>query len=142
MPTSTSVRKWMASGSVTRRFLFSTNFLSLEHLWDSDAGDKPAHGDLCPPVTQQIQLCAPYLHRLSGMSSRLLLAAMNSSRLVSLPMPEGIPSKSSLLEFRYIFFSLVSLQMADWGRRRWSGEREPQQGAGMVHKDKDILVRR
>lgn len=63
--------------------------------------------------TQQIQLCVPYLHRLSGMSSRLLLAAMNSSRLVSLPMPEGIPSKSSLLEFRYIFFSFVNLQMAD-----------------------------
>lgn len=37
--TSKSVRKWMASGRVTRRFLFSTNFLSLEHLWDSDAGD-------------------------------------------------------------------------------------------------------
>lgn len=35
----------MASGSVTRRFLFSTNFLSLEHLWDSDAGDRPAQGD-------------------------------------------------------------------------------------------------
>lgn len=46
VPTSTSVRKWMASGSVTRRFLFSTNFLSLEHLWDSDAGDRPAQGDL------------------------------------------------------------------------------------------------
>lgn len=59
------------------------------------------------------------------MSSRLLLAAMNSSRLTSLPMPDGIPSKSSLLEFRYIFFSLVSLQMADWGRRRWYGEGEP-----------------
>lgn len=44
--TSTSVRKWMASGSVTRRFLFSTNFLSLVHLWDSDAGDGPAQGAL------------------------------------------------------------------------------------------------
>lgn len=30
--TSTSVRKWMASGSVTRRFLFSTSFLSFVHL--------------------------------------------------------------------------------------------------------------
>lgn len=75
--------------------------------------------------TEKIWLCVPYLHKLSGMSSRLLLAAMNSSRLVSLPMPEGIPSKSSLLEFRYIFFSLVSLQMADWGRGRWQGEGEP-----------------
>lgn len=26
----------MASGSVTRRFLFSTSFLSLEHLWDTE----------------------------------------------------------------------------------------------------------
>jgi len=34
--TSTSVRKWTASGSVTRRFLFSTSFLSLEHLWDTE----------------------------------------------------------------------------------------------------------
>lgn len=34
--TSTSVRKWMASGSVTRRFLFSTSFFSLEHLWDTE----------------------------------------------------------------------------------------------------------
>lgn len=30
--TSTSVRKWMASGSVTKRFLFSTSFRNLEHL--------------------------------------------------------------------------------------------------------------
>lgn len=60
----------------------------------------------------------PYLQRLSGISSRLLLAAMNSSRLASLPMPEGSPSKSRLLEFRYSFFSLVSLQMADWRENR------------------------
>lgn len=60
------------------------------------------------------QLSCQHLQRLSGISSRLLLAAMNSSRLVSLPMPEGSPSKSSLLEFRYNFFSFVSLQMADW----------------------------
>lgn len=75
---------------------------------------------LCPLLgTEQIQLWAvPDLHRLSGMSSRLLLAAMNSSRLASLPMPEGIPSKSSLLEFRYIFFNLVNLQIADCGRRQ------------------------
>ena len=56
---------------------------------------------------------ARHLHRLSGISSRLLLAAMNSSRLDSLPMPEGSPSKSSLLELRYSLLSLVSLQMAD-----------------------------
>ena len=71
---------------------------------------------------------AQHLQRLSGISSSLLLAAMNSSRLDSLPMPEGSPSKSSLLEFRYSLFSLVSLQMADctgqqmWGQRwvpRW-----------------------
>lgn len=48
------------------------------------------------------------------MSSRLLLAAMNSVRLDSLPTPGGTPSKSSLLELRYSFFSLDSLQMADW----------------------------
>lgn len=60
----------------------------------------------CPALPQHLQ-------RLSGISSRLLLAAMNSSRPVSLPMPEGSPSKSNLLEFRYNFFSLVSLQMAD-----------------------------
>lgn len=30
--TSKSVKKWMASGSVTRRFLFSTSFFSLPHL--------------------------------------------------------------------------------------------------------------
>ena len=56
---------------------------------------------------------AQHLQRLSGISSSLLLAAMNSSRLDSLPMPEGSPSKSSWLEFRYSLFSLVSLQMAD-----------------------------
>lgn len=138
----------MASGSVTKRFLFSTSFLSLEHLWDQSSREDGASGtsfrdtqrphrdtqrpvyhhtaSMSPLVTEPIRLWAvPYLHRLSGMSSRLLLAAMNSSRLTSLPMPEGIPSKSSLLEFRYIFFSLVSLQMADWGRRRWWGEGEP-----------------
>lgn len=65
----------------------------------------------CPPAR-------PHLQRLSGISSRLLLAAMNSSRLASLPMPEGSPSKSRLLEFRYSFFSLVSLQMADWRESR------------------------
>lgn len=31
-PTSISVRKWMASGRVTRRFLFRTSFLSFVHL--------------------------------------------------------------------------------------------------------------
>lgn len=56
---------------------------------------------------------ARHLQRLSGISSRLLSAAANSSRLDSLPMPEGSPSKSSLLEFRYSLFSLASLQMAD-----------------------------
>lgn len=30
--TSISVRKWMASGSVTRRFLFRTSFFSFVHL--------------------------------------------------------------------------------------------------------------
>lgn len=65
----------------------------------------------------------PHLQRLSGISSRLLLAAMNSSRLASLPMPEGSPSKSRWLEFRYSFFSLVSLQMADWRESRQGGVR-------------------
>lgn len=127
----------MASGSVTRRFLFSTSFLSLEHLWGMGTlviGQ--ARGMSFRDITTQSPclflgtggtwlLTVPYLHRLSGMSSRLLLAAMNSSRLTSLPMPEGMPSKSSLLEFRYIFFSLVSLQMADWGRRRHWAEYMP-----------------
>lgn len=79
------------------------------------------------------------------MSSRLLLAAMNSSRLASFPMPEGIPSKSSLLELRYIFFSLVSLQMADWGRKRWWGEGEPggmEARAGTPCTDRDVQARR
>lgn len=31
-PTSISVRKWTASGSVTSRFLFRTSFLSFVHL--------------------------------------------------------------------------------------------------------------
>lgn len=72
-----------------------------------DAGGLLCHKASRPHAPQ-------HLHRLSGISSRLLLAAMNSSRLVSLPMPEGSPSKSSLLEFTYNFFSLASLQMADW----------------------------
>lgn len=58
--------------------------------------------------------CKANLHSPSGMSSRLLLAAMNSVRLDNLPTPGGTPSKSSLLEFTYSFFSLDSLQMADW----------------------------
>lgn len=62
------------------------------------------------------------------MSSRLLLAAMNSSRLASLPTPEGSPSKSSLLEFRYSFFSLVSLQMADWRGRSRGGSQGSREG--------------
>ena len=152
----------MASGSVTRRFLFSTSFLSLEHLWDMETLVKGQARGMsfrdtqrpritaqppCPLLgTEQIRLGAvPYLQRLSGMSSRLLLAAMNSSRLASLPMPEGIPSKSSLLEFRYIFFSLVSLQMADWGRRRWWGEGEPssmEARAGMPCTGRDVRARR
>lgn len=39
---------------------------------------------------------------------------MNSVRLDSLPMPGGTPSKSNLFELMYNFFSLDSLQMADW----------------------------
>lgn len=49
----------------------------------------------------------------SGISSRLLLAAMNSVRLDSFPTPGGTPSKSNLLEFTYSFFSFDSLQIAD-----------------------------
>lgn len=152
----------MASGSVTRRFLFSTSFLSLEHLWDTEMLVKgQARGisfrdtqrphittqPLCPLLgTEQIRLGAVLnLQRLSGMSSRLLLAAMNSSRLASLPMPEGIPSKSSLLELRYIFFSLVSLQMADWGRRTWQSKGEPsgmEARTGTPCTGRDIQARR
>lgn len=54
-----------------------------------------------------------HLQSPSGMSSRLLFAAMNSVRLESLPTPGGTPSKSSLLELMYSFFSLDSLQIAD-----------------------------
>lgn len=55
-----------------------------------------------------------HLQSPSGISSRLLLAAMNSVRLESLPMPGGTPSKSNLLELMYSFFNLDSLQIADW----------------------------
>lgn len=48
------------------------------------------------------------------MSSRLLFAAMNSVRLTSLLTPVGSPSKSNLFELTYSFFSLDSLQIADW----------------------------
>lgn len=54
-----------------------------------------------------------HLQSPSGMSSRLLFAAMNSVRLESLPTPGGTPSKSSLFELMYSFFSLDSLQIAD-----------------------------
>lgn len=54
---------------------------------------------------------------------------MNSSRLASLPIPEGSPSKSRWLEFRYSFFSLVSLQMADWRESRQGGVRAAARGA-------------
>lgn len=88
----------------------------------SDRSDRNrAHeaGWLFSPAWARWKEAGPtHLQRLSGMSSRLLLAAMNSSRLASFPMPEGMPSKSNLLEFRYSFFSFVTLQMADWGRSR------------------------
>lgn len=97
----------------------------------------PGPAPLAPP---------PHLQRLSGISSRLLLAAMNSSRLASLPMPEGSPSKSRRFEFRYSFFSLVSLQMADWRENRRvvrGGRRGP--GAsparpGETHRQRGELV--
>lgn len=50
-----------------------------------------------------------YLHSPSGISSRLLYAALNISKLWSFPMFAGIPSKSSLLELRYNFFKEDSL---------------------------------
>lgn len=62
---------------------------------------------------QKYESGASHLQSPSGMSSRLLLAAMNSVRLESLPTPGGTPSKSSLLELMYSFFSLDSLQIAD-----------------------------
>lgn len=86
-----------------------------------------------PGVSVLLPCPAPpqHLHRLSGISSRLLLAAINSSRLASLPMPEGSPSKSSLLEFRYNLLSLVSLQMADCrGHRQGPGQGRERQPAG------------
>lgn len=63
---------------------------------------------------KEISELVSHLQSPSGISSRLLLAAMNSVRLESLPTPGGTPSKSSLFEFTYSFFSLDSLQIADW----------------------------
>lgn len=65
-------------------------------------------------ITAHNQWLINHLQSPSGISSRLLLAAMNSVRLDSLPMPGGTPSKSSLFELMYSFFSLDSLQIADW----------------------------
>lgn len=67
------------------------------------------------PESVSVLVC--YLQSPSGMSSRLLLAAMNSVRLESFPTPGGTPSKSSLFEFTYSFFSLDSLQIADWKKK-------------------------
>merc|ERR1719284_1228988 len=78
--TSSSVR-WMASGSVINLFLAKINFLREAHL-----------------------------HKPSLTISRLLSAAEKTSRLESLPMPAGIPSKSSWLSQTYNFRSFVSLQ--------------------------------
>lgn len=54
----------MASGSVTRRFLFSTSFLSLEHLWDMDTLVKAQARDMSFTDTQR----RPY-HHTASMSS-------------------------------------------------------------------------
>lgn len=113
--TSKSVRKWMASGSVTSRFLFSTSFFSLPHL-ERQKNNLSNVRRQNTSINQSISARNVFacLQSPSGMSSRLLLAAMNSVRLDSLPTPGGTPSKSSLLELTYSFFSLDSLQIADW----------------------------
>lgn len=44
----------MASGSVTRRFLFSTSFLSLEHLRDTEDGEGPGQGHIIQGHSQTL----------------------------------------------------------------------------------------
>lgn len=51
-----------------------------------------------------------YLHKPSGIISKRLLDAENVSRLHNLPIPDGIPSKSSSLSFKYNLLKVVILQ--------------------------------
>lgn len=87
------------------------NSCTSDQEWDFKGKNNPTN----PSITTRTS----YLQSPSGISSRLLLAAMNSTRLDSFPTPDGTPSKSSLFEFKYSFFSLDNLQIADCKRSDW-----------------------
>lgn len=81
---SRSDSRWIASGRVIKRLVLRLSFFK-----------------------------APHRHRPSGTISSWLLEAEKISRLQSFPMPDGIPSKSSLLSLMYKRRSCVSLQMVE-----------------------------
>lgn len=117
--TSKSGRRWSISGNVTSLFPFRINFFNFPHLIKKRKTCSYIQAKIISSRFS-LQMCILwkvnqtghpfyYLHSPSGISSRLLYAALNISKLWSFPMFAGIPSKSSLLELRYNFFKEDSL---------------------------------
>lgn len=82
----------------------------------------------------------PYLARPSGIISMLLLEALKTSKLGSLPILAGIPSKSSWFPFRYSFFKDDILCRDDCNKDTRRDEKCQAAICSYLHNNSDITI--